>query len=264
MFHNCIENRNRLCYCIADCSSRWIDIVPQLGERENDMMQCWFLAAFLLLFCTVNDEQVNAAGDMPAKQVVTISEKILHVFEELEDFRCDVEAQYYRRGRKHQLYRFTFWGERAGTTRITFSRPYPGLTASYKKGEHTVSVQPFPFLPFMKLTFSLYHSLVKSPSGQRMDQAGIEYLSQFFYNNIDIIQQHESSFSDETDRLAFSFWAADYTGGTELNKYNVMVSKHNCFPLQIERYNRRGEPIEVITFKEFVIHVVNVPQHIDK
>ena len=168
--------------------------MPQLGERKNAMMQCWFLAAFLFLFCTVDLEQVNAAGDIPAKQVVAISEKILHVFEKLEDFRCDVEAQYYRRGKEHQLYRFTFWGERAGTTRIKFSRPYPGLTAIYKKGEHTVTVQPFSLLPFIKLTFSLYHSLVRSPSGQRMDQTGIEYLSQFFYNNIDIIQQHESSF----------------------------------------------------------------------
>jgi len=258
MFHNCIENRNRLCYCIADCSSRWIDIVPQLGERENDMMKCWFLAAFLLLFCTVNVEQVNAAGDIPAKQIVAISEKILHVFEQLEDFRCDVEAQYYHRGKKHQLYRFTFWGERAGTTRIKFSRPYPGLTASYKKGEHTVTVQPFPFLPFMKLTFSLYHSLVKSPSGQRMDQAGIEYMSRFFHNNMHVIQNHESSFREEANSLVFSFWAEDYSGGKELNRYNVTVSKDTYLPVRIERYDSSREPIEVISFKDFVIQDLGV------
>ena len=227
-------------------------MVPQFGERKNAMMQCWFLAAFLFLFCTVDVEQVNAAGDMPAKQVVAISEKILHVFEKLEDFRCDVEAQYYRRGKEHQLYRFTFWGERAGTTRIKFSRPYPGLTAIYKKGEHTVTVQPFSLLPFIKLTLSLYHSLVRSPSGQRMDQAGIEYMSRFFHNNMNVIQQHESSFREEADSLVFSFWAGDYTGSKELNRYYVLVSKDNWFPLRIERYNTSNEPIEVISFKRFV------------
>jgi outer membrane lipoprotein-sorting protein len=228
--------------------------VPQLGERKNTMMQCWFLAAFLFLFCTVDLEQVNAAGDMPAKQVVAISEKILHVFEKLEDFRCDVEAQYYRRGKEHQLYRFTFWGERAGTTRIKFSRPYPGLTTIYKKGEHTVTVQPFSLLPFIKLTFSLYHSLVRSPSGQRMDQTGIEYLSRFFYNNVKCIQQHESSFSDAKQSVSFAFWAEDYTGGKELNRYFVTVSKDNWLPLRIERYNNDNVPIEMILFKNFMVH----------
>ena len=222
------------------------------------MMQYSLPAVVLFLFCTVDVEQVNAAIDMPAKQVVAISEKILHVFENLEDFRCDVEVQYYRRGKKHQLYRFTFWGERAGTTRIKFSRPYPGLTASYKKGEDTVTVQPFPFLPFMKLTFSLYHSLVRSPSGQRMDQAGIEYMSRFFYNNMNVIQNHESSFREEADSLVFSFWAGDYTGGKELNRYNVTVSKDTYLPVRIERYDSSREPIEVISFKKFFIHALGV------
>jgi len=227
------------------------------GE-EKHKMQRWFLAALLLL-CRAGDvERINAAGDMPARQVVAISEKILDLFEELEEFRCDVEAQYYRRGKEHQLYRFTFWGEREGTTRIKFSRPYPGLTAAYKKGEHTVTVQPFPLLPFIKLTFSLYHSLVRSPSGQRMDQAGIEYMSRFFHKNMNVIQQHESSFREEADSLVFSFWAEDYTGSKELNRYNVTVSKETYLPLRIERYDSSCEPIEAISFKKFVIQALGI------
>ena len=44
--------------------------------------------------------------------------------------------------------------------------------------------------------------------------------------------------------------------GGKGNKYKVTVSTDNCFPMQIERYNRNDEPIEVIIFKAFVVHGV--------
>jgi hypothetical protein len=87
-----------------------------------------------------------------------------------------------------------------------------------------------------------------------MDQTGIEYLSRFFYNNVKCIQQHESSFSDAKQSVSFAFWAEDYTGGKELNRYFVTVSKDNWLPLRIERYNNDNVPIEMILFKNFMVH----------
>lgn len=215
-------------------------------------MQCGVLAILLFLLCSGDAQPGNEADKVPAKQIVAIAESMLHVFEGLGDFSCDIEVQYYRLTKEDKKYYFTWFWETRGISRVRFSRPYPGLTATYKRGDTEVTIQPFPFIPFMKFKLSLYHSLLRTPSGQRMDQGSIEYLSRFFYNNINLIQQHESSLSEETDRVAFSFWAADYTGGKELNRYYVIVSKENWFPLRIERYNKCKELIEVITFKKFV------------
>jgi len=226
-----------------------------ISEREwTQVMQCSFPAILLFLLCSGDVRPDNAADNIPAQRIVALSKKILNVFEGLEDFSCDVEIQYYRMAKEDKKYCFTLFRETPSVTRIRFSRPYPGLTATYKRGDTEVTIQPFLFIPFMKFKLSLYHSLLRTPSGQRMDQGSIEYLSRFFYNNINLIQQHESSFSEETDRVAFSFWAADYTGGKELNRYYVIVSKENWFPLRIERYNQNNVAIEVIIFKEFVVH----------
>jgi len=209
------------------------------------------LAVLLTLLSPGGAHEGNAAADISGDQIVAVSEKMIHVIEGLGDFSCETEVHYYHLGKEHQLYCFTFFWERKGTTRIKFSRPYPGLTASHKRGDTLVTIQPLPFLPFVKFRCSLYHSLVKSPSGQRMDQASIEYLSRFFYHNITSIQQKEHSFIDESATVAFTFWADDYTGGKEINRYQVTVSKDNWLPQRIERYNHLNAPIEVIIFKGF-------------
>jgi hypothetical protein len=208
----------------------------------------------LFLLCPDACQTGIASSPDPAQQIVAVSEKMLHVFQGMGQFSCDVEVRYYRGAKQDKTYCFTWFQAQNDINRIRFSSPYRGLAATYRRGDAEVTIQPLPFMPFIKFKLSLYHSLLRTPSGQRMNHASIAYLSRFFYNNIHVIQQHERSFIDETDRVAFAFWAEDYTGREELNKYKVTVSKDNCFPLQIERYNRTGELIEVIIFKSFVVH----------
>jgi outer membrane lipoprotein-sorting protein len=105
----------------------------------------------------------------------------------------------------------------------------------------------------VKFRLSLTNPRVISPSGQRIDQGTIDYLTRFFYENREIIRQSESQFSDEGDRIDCMFWAKDYTGSEELNRYRLVVSKNNWFPTRIERFNQKGIPIEVITFKDYEI-----------
>lgn len=216
------------------------------------MIQHLVLAAMMVLLSSGGTDQGNMPDyDSSAARIVAISEKMIHAIEGMGDFSCEVEIHYYRQGQEHKRYRFTFSLEKKGITRIKFSRPYPGLTASYIQGDTMITVQPLPFLPFVKFRCSLYHNLVRSPSGQRMDQASIEYLSRFFYNSITSIQQKEHSISDGQDTVEFTFWAQDYIEGLEINRYHVVVAKDTWLPRQIERYDQLNQPIEVIIVSKF-------------
>ncbi len=218
------------------------------------MMRYVWLAVLLTAICPAGARPQDAAGSDPARRITEISEKILHAFARLGEVSCEVEAQYFREGKEDKKYCFTWFQEKEGVTRVTFSRPFPGLSASYKSGDRHVTVKPFPYLSFIKFKLSLYHPLLRTPSGQRMDQTSLEYLSRFFYANVHLIQRHQSAFSEGSEKVALSFWAANYTGGTDLNRYYVTVSKDNHFPLRIERHNTGGDPIEVIVFTDFVVH----------
>jgi len=217
------------------------------------LLRYWvFITLFALLYIDGADQSassVNSSGD----RIVALAEKMISVVEGVEDFQCKTEIQYFREGKEYKRYRFVFFTEKSGTVRLRFSRPYPGLSAFYKKGDEKVSVQPFRFLPIVKFRLSLTNPRVISPSGQRIDQGTIDYLTRFFYQNCDLIQQSESRFSDEGDRIDCMFWAKDYTGKEELNRYRLVVSKENWFPTRIERFSQQGVPIEVITFKDYEI-----------
>ena len=192
---------------------------------------------------------VYSSGD----RIVALAEKMISVVEGVEDFQCNTEIQYFREGKEYKRYRFVFFTEKSGTVRLRFSRPYPGVSAFYKKGDEKVTVQPFRFLPIVKFRLSLTNPRVISPSGQRIDQGTMEYLIQFFYDNCDVIRKNDGQFIEEGDKIDCMFWAKDYTGKEELNRYRLVVSKKNWFPARIERYNQKEEPIEVITFNDYEI-----------
>lgn len=192
---------------------------------------------------------VYSSGD----RIVALAEKMISVACGVEDFHCNTEIHYYSEGKKGKSYRFVFFTDKGGNVRLRFSRPYPGVSAFYQKGDEKVTVQPFRFLPIVKFRISLTNPRVISPSGQRIDQGTIDYLTRFFYQNCELIQKSENRFSDEGDRIDCMFWAKDYTGGEELNRYRLVVFKENWFPARIERYNQKEVPIEVITFKDYEI-----------
>jgi outer membrane lipoprotein-sorting protein len=95
--------------------------------------------------------------------------------------------------------------------------------------------------------------MFKSPSGQRIDQADVEYIVGFLYKNIKWIREKKSEFFEEENRIKFMFWARDYVENKNLEKYRVLVSKKNWLPIQIGRYDLENNPIEIVIFKKYTI-----------
>ena len=200
--------------------------------------------------------QASSPEKSSGHNIVALAEKMISIVGEVEGFQCKTEIQYFKEGKEYKRYRFTFYTNQSGEIRLRFSRPYPGVSAFYRKGDDKITVQPFRFLPIVKFRLSLTNPRVISPSGQRIDQGTMEYLIQFFYENCELIQQRESKYADKGDEIDCTYWAKDYTGreGENLNRYRLIVSKENWFPTRIERFDPEGLPIEVITFDEYEIH----------
>jgi outer membrane lipoprotein-sorting protein len=219
-------------------------------------MRCLIFITLTLLLYLSGLAQGSSPSPSSGHRIVTLAEKMISVVEEVEGFQCKTEIQYYKEGKEYKRYRFTFYTNKSGEIRLRFSSPYPGVSAFYRKGDDTITVQPFRFLPIFKFRLSLTNPRVISPSGQRIDQGTMAYLIQFFYDNCELILQRESQYTDEGDEIECMYWARDYTGGgdkEELNRYRLIVSKENWFPTRIERFSQEGIPIEVITFKAYEI-----------
>lgn len=219
-------------------------------------MRCWVFITLPILLYLEGLAQGSSPVQSSGHHIVALAEKMISIVEEVEDFQCKTEIHYYSEGKKYKSYRFTFYTNKSGEVRLRFSRPYPGVSAFYRKGDDKITIQPFRFLPIFKFRLSLTNPRVISPSGQRIDQGTMEYLIQFFYDNCELIRQRESQYSDAGNEIDCTYWARDYTGGggRELNRYRLIVSKENWFPTRIERFDQKGIPVEVITFDEHEIH----------
>lgn len=197
---------------------------------------------------TLSSEHSN--GD----QILAIAQKMISIAEDVEDFMVEAEVIYYHKGEEDQRYRITFFYKKKGKIRVNFSRPYPGVTVFYKVGDQKLTVKPFKFLPIVKFRFSIDNRMVKTPSGQRIDQTDVQYFINFILKSIKWIQEKENEYYEEEERIEFMFCALDYLEGKIFEKYRVVVSKKNWFPIRIERYNLEGTPLEVMIFKNHIIN----------
>jgi outer membrane lipoprotein-sorting protein len=196
----------------------------------------------------------RSPGNSDGSRILAVAQKMITVIENVEDFTCEAEVIYYSDGEEDQRYRITFFYKKNGKIRVKFSRPYPGLTVFYEYGDQELTVKPFKYLPVVKLRFSINNSMVKTPSGQRINQTDVQYFIRFLLENVDWVLKKENEFYEKEDQIEFMFYAKDYIEGKELEKYRVFVSKNTWFPVRIERYNLQDTPLEVMTFKNHSIN----------
>ncbi len=191
--------------------------------------------------------------DMVGSQVITVAERMVSVVEGIESIQCKMMIRYYRCGDEYKHYQFIFFTDKDDNVHLRFLHPYRGMSVFYRRGDNKVTIRPFRFLPMVRFRISLDNPLVISPSGQRIDQGTLGYLTRFFYDNREIIRRNRSRYSAEGNRLECMFWAKNYTGKTDLNRYRLVVLKENYLPVLIERYTKENNLIEIMTFEDYII-----------
>ncbi|MBW1863398.1 MAG: hypothetical protein JRJ02_13660 [Deltaproteobacteria bacterium] len=217
------------------------------------MIKSFSIITSIALIFLRGAETKQLSEESSASRILAVAQKMISAVKEADDIISETEIIYYKKGKEDKRYRLTYFYKQNGLSRLNFSRPYPGVTVFYKVGDKKLTVKPFRFLP-LKFSFSIYNPMFKSPSGQRIDQADVEYIIKFLYKNIKWIQKRESELFEEENRIKFMFWARDYVENKNLEKYRVLVSKKNWLPVQIERYDFEDTPIETFVFKKYTIN----------
>ena len=106
----------------------------------------------------------------------------------------------------------------------------------------------------MKFHFSIDNRMVRTPSGQRIDQTDVQYFINFLFKNAQRIKEKENAFDEGEEQINFMFYGLDYLEDKSLEKYRVFVSKKHWFPTRIERYDLKEKPIEIMIFKNHLIN----------
>lgn len=207
----------------------------------------------LIIFGSVSMRAV--AGEKTTKnKVLHIAQKMTSAFQKVEDYTCEVDQIYYEEGIEDQRYRFKYYFRKEKEIRVDFSQPYPGMTVLYSKGSKEATVIPFQFFPALRFHFSIEKSMLKTPTGQRLDQTDMGYFTDFLFQNLKEVKQYDHKFQEDGETATFLLWALDYIKRERVEKYKIVVSKKNWLPILIERYNLEGKLIETSRIKNYTIN----------
>jgi outer membrane lipoprotein-sorting protein len=119
------------------------------------------------------------------------------------------------------------------------------MTVIYKEGEDKATIIPLRSSPEIRFRFSVDSFLIKTPTGQRIDQTDIGHLLGFLSKNLQRVRQEEAQTQEDDEKVSFFVWALDYVEEKTLEKYRISVNKKIWLPSQIERYRLDGKLIEV-------------------
>lgn len=191
------------------------------------------------------------------KRVHLVAQKMASAFQKVEDYTCDVETIYYQRWQDESEYarhRFKFYFKRTKKIRLDFSQPYPGSTVIYSGGKEKATVIPFRFLPGLRLYMSVKNPMLKTPTGQRLDQTDMGYFIDFVSRSLNKIEQEDGELREDGEKITFSLRAFDYINGEKMEKYTIVISKKNWLPIRIQRYELNGTPLESIQIRNYSIN----------
>ncbi len=162
----------------------------------------------------------------------------------ITDYTCEVDQAYYSDEKEAHRYRFRFFFKLGKKIRIEFLDPYSGLIIYYHGGKGDATVVPFPVLSFLKIRLSLDNPMIRTPTGQRVDQTDMDYFIQFLLKNLSGPGHGEGEYHEDQDSVHFSLTAMDYLQGQEMERYRISVSKSYWLPTRIERYTLQGRLVE--------------------
>ena len=219
------------------------------------MMGKVFFSAVLVAYLVFGAPGLSAPAIISnGNAVLSVFQEMTSRFEKLQDLTCEVEVLFFNnRGKEITTYKLRYYYKKPSRFRVEFVSPYKGVTVFYRSGEDSLTVKPVRFLPG-SLRFSVNNSLVKTPSGQQIDQTDWQYFLKFILKNADLIQSRESSVTELQEQILVIFFAMDYIESKELEKYVVLVSKETLLPLCVERFDPEERPIEITIFKKQTVN----------
>lgn len=187
-------------------------------------------------------------------RILAVAQNMEAAFKKVKDYTCEVEQIFYQDGGENQRYRFKFHFKKRKKIRVDFSQPYSGLTIIYNDDDKDATVIPFRSLGALKFRLSVNNPLLKTLAGQRINQTDMGYFIDFMFKNLKKVEQKESDFYEDGQRVEFLFWALDYIEERSTEKYRISISKKYWLPIRIERYSSEDKLLELTDIKDYIVN----------
>jgi outer membrane lipoprotein-sorting protein len=185
--------------------------------------------------------ELRANSSPPTKeQVMEITAKIEAAYAQLEGYRTETEVSEYQNGRLMETKRFLYTFKKPDHLRIEMQSPYPGMILVYPDENGKVAVKLGGWAGFLKLHLSPDSTLLKSSSGQRVDQTDLGLLIRHISRSVTGRSHGEAKISEANGRIIIEVLADNHFLPGVLTLYRFSIDTALWLPVEVEELTPEG------------------------
>ncbi len=166
----------------------------------------------------------------------------------VEDYRTNVEVKNYKSDGSSEIQKFLYTFKKPKWVRIDFESPHSGMILTYPDKNGKVRVEPPGLAHIFKFDLSPENPLLRTPSGQRIDQTSLGLLIQNISHSL-TDQRRGTVHIDENAHVRIRVLAANHFHKSTVTLYRFSIDKHLWLPVRVEESTPEGELERTIIFQ---------------
>jgi outer membrane lipoprotein-sorting protein len=173
----------------------------------------------------------------------------------VENYQINVLVRRYDGEDTPEEMRFTYTFEKPDKIRIDFHSPNSGMVLVHGNEEGRVLVQPFPWIPFIKLRLGLDSALISDPSGQRIDQTHMGALIGNIERSLAEERRGKPKFQETEKTVEIKVLAEDHFRKNIITLYRFQIEKKTWLPIAVDERNPNGSLRREVRFRDLKINM---------
>ena len=225
-------------------------ILRKSGTRmllSKTLLTSWVaLNAAVIFFCGL------AHGEY---DIDTVLGKMETAYDEVKDYQAEVELKIYDRAGSVKIERFIYTFKKPKWIRLDFLSPHPGMILVYPDKNGKVLVIPSGLLRMVRFHLALDNSLLREPSGQRIDQTDMGLLIKNMRHSLTDRCRGAPSISEDEDAVQIEVLAEDHFREGVETRYRFLISKKLWLPMEVDESTLVGVLERKISFRNLRVNI---------
>lgn len=218
---------------------------PYSGALKVVSMGIYLLIQGMLLAPGLGAELSSPQGE----HSTGIIGKVKDVYAQIKDYQMETEVKVYHEGQVAETERFLYTFKKPNHIRIDMKSPYAGMILIYPGDDSKVTVKRVGLFGFLKLHLSPDSTLLRTATGQRIDQTDMGLLIQNIDHSLTDRRHGEIRVFEKDGQARIEVLAEDHFLAGVLTLYHFFIDKTRWLPAEVREFTPNGITKRVVTFR---------------
>ncbi len=187
--------------------------------------------------------------------IESLLKKMEAAYKDVKDYRAKVEVRTYSKNGSFETETFLYSFKKPKRIRFDFESPYPGMVLVYPDKDGKVVIRPSGLARFLKLRVAPDNSLLKVPSGQRIDQTDLGLLIRNIAHSLADGRRGPIEAGEEDGYIEIRVLADNPFRKGVITLYHFAIDRRLWLPVKVEESTSDSQLERTVIFQNLRINI---------